>query len=199
VVFATNPLVPAVFGLAGSLIGGAIAGVVSLRVSRQALEGAEEAWIRDSRRQIYDRFLSNAQTLLVACEDERDQHEPGDENLWAAHREMWKAYSVIQTVASRPLVEATRVYAYRLWELEADLIWEGGVLGRDQAGEVAKLVRLARHDTIDAMRKELGFDDSARPGEDPFNPFVGTSLEDAYARSPRPRPSPRATTRPTLP
>ena len=45
-------------------------------------------------------------------------------------------------------------------------------------------IRSARHDTIEAMRNELGLDDSARPPSD-YNPFAGTDLERQYgARAP---------------
>ncbi len=59
---------PAIFGLVGSLIGGFIAGTVSLLVARQAREAAEGAWIRDNRREIYDRLLTTGERLLHACE-----------------------------------------------------------------------------------------------------------------------------------
>ena len=59
-ILAASAYVAAVFGLAGSLIGGLIAGTVSLRVARHAREAAERSWMRDSRREIYDRFLANA-------------------------------------------------------------------------------------------------------------------------------------------
>ena len=40
---------PAVYGLLGSLIGGAIAGSVSLLVAWQTRGAAERAWVRDNR------------------------------------------------------------------------------------------------------------------------------------------------------
>ena len=46
---------------------------------------------------------------------------------------------------------------------------------------MAQLIRIGRHDTIDAMRAELGLTDSARPPEF-YNPFAGTTLEDEYQR-----------------
>jgi hypothetical protein len=51
---------------------------------------------------------------------------------------------------------------------------------------VAQLVRFARHDTIDAMRAELGLVGRAGPPDD-FNPFRGTDLEDDYAVRPAER------------
>jgi hypothetical protein len=59
---AVSPYVTAAFGLAGSLIGGTIAGTVSLVVARQARDAAEHSWIRDNRREIYDRFLGRQRT-----------------------------------------------------------------------------------------------------------------------------------------
>jgi hypothetical protein len=49
-----SPYVSAAFGLAGALIGGAIAGMVSLKVARDARDAAERNWVRDSRREICD-------------------------------------------------------------------------------------------------------------------------------------------------
>src|ERR1700761_8687967 len=60
--------VSAASGLAGALIGGAVAGVVSLKVAREARDQAERSWIRDSRRDIYDRFLAAGQKLLAVME-----------------------------------------------------------------------------------------------------------------------------------
>jgi hypothetical protein len=158
--------VTAAFGIAGSLIGGAIAGAVSLMVARQAREAAERSWMRDSRREIYDRFLTNVQKLLIAWEavSGGDQDREVAEQ---AHVDFFEVYGVVQTVAERPVVDAARVYAYRLLALSQP--------GRDRA-RVAQLVRLARHDAIDAMRAELGLAGSARPPED-FDPFRGTDLE----------------------
>jgi hypothetical protein len=65
VLAATNPYGVAVVGLVGSLVGGLIAGTVSLLVARQTRDAAERSWIRDSRRDIYDRFLTRAQQ--TAC------------------------------------------------------------------------------------------------------------------------------------
>jgi hypothetical protein len=68
---AGSSITTAVFGLVGVLIGAFIAGAVSLWVAKQAREAAERAWIRDNRREIYDRFLTCAQTLLITCEATR--------------------------------------------------------------------------------------------------------------------------------
>jgi gas vesicle protein len=111
--------VTAAFGLAGALIGGLIAGTASLLVARQAREAAEKAWIRDSRREIYDRFLTNAQKLLIACEATKngygnEEAEETEAALEAAHIDFFEVYVVVQTVAERPVVDAARVYAYRL-------------------------------------------------------------------------------------
>ncbi|HZI74462.1 MAG TPA: hypothetical protein VFD73_10700, partial [Gemmatimonadales bacterium] len=68
----------AVFGLTGVLIGAFIAGAVSLWVAKQARDAAERAWVRDNRREIYDRFLTYAQTLLIACEEARESETNGE-------------------------------------------------------------------------------------------------------------------------
>lgn len=182
----------AVFGLAGVLIGAFIAGAVSLWVARQAREAAERAWIRDNRREIYDRFLTCAQTLLIACEAARGSETGGSETEGAgttvesAHAKFFEAYGVVQTVAEPALVDAARVYAYRLWELRSSLD-STSVMGPENFSGVARLVRDARHDTIDAMRAELGLVGSVRL-EGKYNPFVGTDLEEEYARGERLRP-----------
>jgi gas vesicle protein len=188
---AVSPYVTAAFGLAGVLIGGLIAGTVSLVVARQAREAAEKAWIRDSRREIYDRFLTNAQKLLIACEASKDGYrneeaEKTEDALEAAHVDFFEVYGVVQTVAERPVVDAARVYAYRLWELKEGLSSKS-VLGPENFDRVAQLIRRGRHDTIDAMRTELGLDGSARPPEG-YNPFLGTDLENQYAAANRVRP-----------
>ena len=177
----------AVIGLVGALIGGLIAGVVSLQVARKTREAAERAWIRDNRREIYDRFLSRAQRLLIACEAAHGAAtERPEVGIDVAHAEFFEAYGVIQTVADKDLVDAARTYAYMLWDLKASLDHQS-VIGPENFSTVAQLIRLARHDTIDAMRAELGLTGSARPGEN-YNPFVGTVLEQTYARGERPRP-----------
>ena len=117
----------AAFGLAGSLIGGAIAGTVSLLVARQTREAAEGAWVRDSRRETYDRFLTRAQTLLIACGLEPSQEAKAA--VEAAHTEFFGVYGVVQTVAEIRVVDAARVYAYRLLELEAICLGQNSVWG----------------------------------------------------------------------
>jgi hypothetical protein len=186
-----SPYVVAGFGLAGSLIGGAIAGSVSLWVAHQAREAAERSWIRDSRRNIYDRFLTNAQKLLIACEASKSLGESlgaqDKEAVERAHIDFFEVYGVVQTVADRPVVSAARIYAYRLLEL-AGTQRRGFRPGLKDAHfeRVAQLVRFARHDTIDAMRTELGLAGSAQPPDD-FNPFQGTDLEAEYTVRPAER------------
>ena len=186
-----SPYAPAVFGLAGSLIGGFIAGTVSLLVARQAREAAEGAWIRDNRREIYDRLLTYAQRLLIACEAYKDAHrdkEAAKAGVKSAFTSFWEAYGVVQTVAGTRLVNADRVYAYRLWELATSL-GSTSVMGPKNFRTVAELVRDARHDTISAMRAELGLGSSLHLTVD-INPFVGTDLEEKYAEAERDRPGP---------
>jgi hypothetical protein len=160
-----SPYVTAGVGLLGSLIGGAIAALVTLMVARQAREAAASGWIRDTRREVYDRFLTTGQELLIA-------HEARSE-IDKAHSDFFEVYGVLQTVAERPVVDAARIYAYRLMELKQKR------LGAQNYAAVAQLVRRARHDTIDAMRAELGVAGSARPSGD-FNPFRGTAFEGRY-------------------
>jgi len=179
----------AVFGLVGALIGGFIAGAVSLRVAKQTREAAERTWIRDNRREIYDRFLTCAQRLLIACEAARGSETEGAEaSVRSANTKFFESYVVVQTVADSALVDAARVYAYRLWELKASLE-STSVMGPDNFDRVTQLIRDARHDTINAMRAELGLAGSVRlTGK--YNPFVGTALEKEYNKGlvERPRP-----------
>ena len=108
-----------IFGLLGALIGGLSAGLVSLRVATQAREAAERAWIRDNRRELYDRFLTSAQELLIAAE--RALRQGPSERLEATYEAFFGAYGVIQTVAQEAVLEAARKYAYRLQELKDEL------------------------------------------------------------------------------
>jgi hypothetical protein len=181
----------AVFGLVGVLIGAFIAGAASLWVAKQAREAAERAWIRDNRREIYDRFLTSAQTLLIACEEARESETKGAKaSVETAHTKFFEVYGVVLTVAGRAVVDAARVYAYRLWELKESLD-SMSVMGPENFNTVAQLIRDARHDLIDAMRAELGLAGSARL-EGKYNPFAGTALEKKYAEGPRPRPGAKA-------
>lgn len=181
----------AAFGLVGVLIGAFIAGGISLWVAKQAREAAERAWIRDNRREIYDRFLTSAQTLLIACEKARESKTTeAKASVEAAHTKFFEVYGVVLTVAERAVVDAARVYAYRLWELKESLD-STSVMGPENFDTVAQLVRKARHDLIDAMRAELGLAGSARL-EGEYNPFVGTALEKEYAKGARPRPGAKA-------
>lgn len=191
---AGSSLVPAVFGLVGALIGGVMAGGASLLIAWQARKAAERAWMRDNRREIYDRFLTSAQMLLLACEaykDARPQQEEAEEakaNVESAFASFWGAYSVLQTVADTRLFEIVRIYGYRLWELATSL-GSTSVMGPENFGAVAQLIPGARRNTVAAMRGELGLGGS--PVSD-INPFEGTPLEKKYAEAERPRPGPLA-------
>jgi hypothetical protein len=202
-VMANSPLAegssygPAVFALAGSLIGGLIAGVFSFWVARQAREAAKDAWIRDNRRQIYDRFLTCGQKLLIACEtsrhgrrsegaDGRPEAEGAEASVESANTEFFGAYVMVQTIADTALVDVARVYTYQLWELKASLD-STSVMGPENFDHVAQLIRLARHATLNAIRAELGLKGSISPAPG-YNPFVETDLEDKYAAAERDRP-----------
>ena len=169
----------AVFGLVGVLIGAVIAGGVSLWTATQTRKAAEHAWVRDNRREIYDRFLTCAQRLLIACEDARKAETEGAEtSVKSADIKFWEAYSVVLTVADSALADAVRVYAYRLWELRESLRSKS-VMGPDKFDRVTPLIRAGRHDTIDEMRDELGLEKTIWPETD-YNPFDGTDLQQEY-------------------
>ena len=142
--------------------------------------------MRDSRRQIYDRFLTNAQRLLVACEkyeDVRPNQQAGDtkqaveakDAVEEAYFNLMEVYGVVQTVAELSVVEAARAYVYRLLVVQKRVASQR-VFGPFTYNRVSPWIRRARHATIDAMREDLGLRDSARPPE-PYNPFVGTEPE----------------------
>jgi hypothetical protein len=181
----------AAFGLAGSLIGGLIVGATSIFLARQARETAERAWIRDGRRDTYGRFVGSAQALLIACQAYERQLRGSPEGAGAspdeklalekAHNEFFEIYVIVQTVAERTVVDAARIYGYRLLELEAELT-SSGVLGREYFSRVAALVREARQATVEAMRRDLGLSDSAGLAE-VVNAFAGTDLEAPYDSS----------------
>jgi hypothetical protein len=181
----------AFFGLAGSLIGGFVAASVSLLVARQARQASESTWIRDNRREIYDRLLTCAERLLIACEACKDVHrdDAARARVETAFTNFWELYGVVQTVADTRLVEAARIYAYRLWELAASL-GSTSVMGPENFRRVAELIRDARYNMISEMRAELGLG-SFRRGAG-ANPFAGTELEEKYANAPRSRPGPLA-------
>ena len=165
----------AFFGLAGSLIGGSIAAFVSLRVAREAREAAEGAWVRDSRRQIYDRFLTAGQQYLIACQSRTD------DAIKAAGVEFYAAYGVVQTVADMRVVRAARIYTRRLEELERIALRQNTRWGPVADVLVANHVRDARHDVIDAMRSDLGLTGTVAPPKD-FNPWHGTEFSATYVR-----------------
>ena len=83
-------------------------------------------------------------------------------------------------MAKREVVDAARVYGYRLQELEMQAVGGRSVLDPTTFDVVAGLVREARHDAIDGMRRDLGVDRSAAPSK-LYNPFAGTDLGRPYA------------------
>src|ERR1700759_2116096 len=105
VIVAASEYGTAAFALASSLIGGLVVGVTSVLIARQARQAAEAAWIRDTRRDIYSRFLSNAQALLIACEarmrapsaDTQLADDQGDVRnaVERAHNDLFAVYSLV--------------------------------------------------------------------------------------------------------
>jgi hypothetical protein len=168
---------PAVYGLVGSLIGALAAGTASFVVARQARQAAEQAWVRDNRREIYDRFLTWGQRLLIALE----HAEPASRDAGAdtAYTGFFEAYGVVQTVAEARLVASSRDYAYRLQELRFE-VDAGKPSGARYFAEVASSIRDARHDTIDDMRRELELTVVDWPPKG-FSGFERTGLAEAVA------------------
>ena len=149
---------PAVYALLGSLVGGFIAGTFSFLLAWQQRKDAEKAWVRDNRREIYDRFLTGGQALLVALVEPRP--DPIADELRNAYVAFMGAYAVVQAVAERAVVDAARTYGYELLKLKQRVD-----AGSTDAGKVAARVRLYRQDAIDAMRLELGLTGTAKPRE----------------------------------
>ena len=177
---------PAIFGLVGTMIGCLIAGTISLNVARNARQAAEHAWIRDNRRETYDRFLTCAQELLMACEAQHRRspgssasNESDEEATRKAYQQFFESYGVIQVIAKRSLVGAARDYAYRLMEL-SNILDSTGAFSADKFGAVAQTIRQARQETIDVMRGELGLTGSAKPLKS-YNPFQGIDLAEDWA------------------
>jgi hypothetical protein len=186
--------VAGVFGLVGALLGGLIAGVVSLKVAREATSAAERAWMRDSRRGTYDRFLSSGQRLLIACETLKASRESNAEvegslreSVRPAYVEFFEAYGVVQTVAEPLVFRAAREYAYRLQDLKSGLDPTPRPVAQSHFWTVAELVRESRHATIDAMRKDLDLKGPSLRWDDDYNPFTSTDLEGEWKGRPSPR------------
>jgi hypothetical protein len=180
---AASPYVIAAFGLIGSLIGGGIAGTVSLVVAGKARNEARRGWIRDNRRQIYASFLASAQRLLTACE-ELGPSKDAASTVKQAYFKLFEPYVVVQTVADWRVVDSSRVHLYRLMKLEElklEALNKGAV--PENYALIVKLSRESRHATIDAMREELGLAGSVNVSED-FDPFAGTDLEGTYPVGP---------------
>jgi hypothetical protein len=175
---AASPWASGAFALAGTAIGAVIAGTVSLRVARATSDtaerlaratrdAAERAWVRDSRRQIYDRFLTAGQRLLAVMEavagttQGPGERHPAVEEAYAAY---FETYASVQTVAELDVVINARQHAYRLQALK-DILDGSDTFEHSEFPRIAKLVRRARHDTIDAMRNDLGLHGKASPPE----------------------------------
>jgi hypothetical protein len=191
-----SPWVSGAFALAGAAIGAVIAGTVSLKVARETSDAAErvaratrdaaeQAWVRDSRREIYDRFLTAGQRLLAVMEKAAWATEaPGESHTTVeeAYAVYFAAYASVQTVAELDVVNNARSHAYRLQALK-DILDGSGTFARSEFGPIAKLVRDARHDTIDAMRNDLRLHGSARPpaGTD-YAQSVADAVREALSR-----------------
>jgi hypothetical protein len=149
---------PAVYAILGSIVGGLVAGTFSVMVARQTQKNADKAWMRDNRRELYDRFLTHAQVLLIALVEPR--HDPRADEVHDAHVEFMSVYAAIQAVAEREVIEATRTYGYELLKLKRLV-----AAGSPKANSVASQVRHYRHEAIDTMRAELGLTGTVKPLE----------------------------------
>ena len=173
---AASAYVVGAFGLAGSLIGGAIAAAVSYQVARQARAAAETTWMRDTRRETYGRFLAGAQRLHVSCDFyDAKADQQTRQAIERARYDFFEVYAVVQVVGGRAVVDAARTHGYRLFELYKEIVEDAGNIHPPDPKHVSDLVRLSRHDTIEAMRHELGQLASMRPSET-YNPFDDTDL-----------------------
>jgi hypothetical protein len=191
----------ALAGALGGAIGGAlIAGGFGVYNQRRTRETADLAWLKDTRRLIYGQSLERAQAYLIACEALKDT--PSDPTLRdkveAAHSQFFETYGVIQVVAGTELVQTARAYAYRLEELKNELdgkgVFDPDASIRDRAVRatskadaffwmVARSVRLARHYTIDEMRKEMSLSPGDWPDDQNYNPYLGKKDLPALAQA----------------
>ena len=185
-VIAANAWVPAAIGgLGGALLGGCVTLVVAWR-TRVA---AERSWVRDGRRQIYDRFLTKAQALHAACEAFRVERADGlraRDDLGGepagvvqrAYDEFFGVFAVVQAVGGTDVVMKSRIHGYRLEALSCGARGESPMLKEGASFEaISTEVRHARHVVIDAMRGELGLEIRGWEWDADFNGFEGTSLE----------------------
>jgi hypothetical protein len=150
---------PAVYAILGSLVGGLVGGSFSALLAWQTRKAGEHAWVRDNRREIYDRFLTRGQALLIALTEPREDARSDD--LYDEYVGFMGAYAVVQAVADREVVDAARTYGYGLGDLKRLV-----AVGSTHARSAARQVRLDRQATIDMMRGELGLTGSAKPLED---------------------------------
>jgi hypothetical protein len=177
---ANSSIIPAAVGLVGVLVGVLASGAVSLLVAKQSREAAERAWIRDNGRDIWVRFLTCADRLLIACEAAwKSETEGAETSVETADAEFSKAYVGMQIFGDNTMVDRARIYAYRLLELKASL-GSTSVMDRENFHKVASLIRVAREDMFDAIRAGLGVGSRVRP-DVTYNPFAGTELEEKYA------------------
>ncbi len=102
---AVSPYAIALIGLAGSLIGGMIAGGISILIAREARAGAHESSFRDSLSHICAGFLANSQALLDACwsSGQSPQTDASRAAVKQAHLEFFEVYGVLQTLAGQRL------------------------------------------------------------------------------------------------
>jgi hypothetical protein len=68
----------------------------------------------------------------VACEDREPEQVIKD-----AFSGVFEAYGVVQYLGERPVVDAARVYAYRLMQLRWEILGDGPRLGAGTAPDVA--------------------------------------------------------------
>jgi len=99
------------------------------------------------------------------------------ERVEEAYDGFFKPWGVVQTVAEPKALHAARTYGYRLLELKNEYDAKNPS-GPEYFDNVADLVRDARHDTIAAMRSDLGLD--AAPLSKRFDAFIGTKYEGEF-------------------
>jgi len=173
----TNAYAVAAIGVIGSLVGGVIVAVVSLVLARQARTENRRQWVRDERREAFARYLSAGQATLDACQ-KRGPLSNATDNVDTSS--LSGTYAVVQIVADEDVVAAARTLMYRLLVLAGFRVGAHGT--EDEFFEISKLVRRARHATIDAMRKELEQSPFPAP-EETFDAFRGTDFEGRFVAS----------------
>jgi hypothetical protein len=152
---ADTQYVAAVFGLAGSLIGGGITAFVTLRGATQNREEARRTWLKDSRLDVYPKFFEAAQSLHVACERRAADPRPATDEIEDAYSRLMVQLAVVEVLGTEDkTIDPVRSYVYSLLDLMKEC--KRQTPSKNDAYRLGNIVRDYRHKAISAMREEFG-------------------------------------------